>query len=134
MTLYLRPPGRSGESARSASSRKLERGDDFQIEKTRLEFRNEHISNHTLGRSSMNLWQKLNLLHGLTTMEGHAQKCVEGCCELANKKTKQLYTVSTPCLDGHSFKKEELGTGGELSDVCSRIVVKCLFFDRNWWA
>ena len=35
MTLYLRPPGKSGESARSASSRKLERGDDIHIEGTR---------------------------------------------------------------------------------------------------
>ena len=62
MTLYLRPPGRSGEFARSASSRKLERGDDFQIEKTRLEFRNEQISDHTLGRSSMNLLAKVESL------------------------------------------------------------------------
>ena len=41
-------------------------------------------------------------------MEGHAQKCVERCCELANKKVEQLYKVSTPCLDDHEFKKEEL--------------------------
>ena len=31
-------------------------------------------------------------------MEGHAQKCVERCCELANKKTEQLYKVSSPCF------------------------------------
>ena len=30
-------------------------------------------------------------------MEGHAQKCVERYCELANK-TEQLYKVSSPCL------------------------------------
>ena len=28
-------------------------------------------------------------------MEGHAKKCVEWCCELANKKTEQLRKVST---------------------------------------
>ena len=32
-------------------------------------------------------------------MEGHAKKCVERYCELANRTTQQLYKVSTPCLD-----------------------------------
>ena len=36
-------------------------------------------------------------------MEGHAKKCVERNCELANKKTQQLYKVSTPCNDDHHF-------------------------------
>ena len=40
-------------------------------------------------------------------MEGHARKCVERYCELANKKTEQLYKVSSPCLDDHHIKKEE---------------------------
>ena len=34
-------------------------------------------------------------------MEGHAQKCVERHCEVANKRVEQLYTVSTPCMDDH---------------------------------
>ena len=41
-------------------------------------------------------------------MEGHAKKCVERYCELANKKTQELYKVSTPCIDDHHFKEEEL--------------------------
>ena len=41
-------------------------------------------------------------------MEGHARKCVEWYCELANKKTGQLHKVSSPCLDDHQIKKEEL--------------------------
>ena len=41
-------------------------------------------------------------------MEGHARKCVERHCELANNKVEQLYKVSSPCLDDHRFKKEEL--------------------------
>ena len=53
-------------------------------------------------------------------MEGHAQKCVERCCELANKKVEQLYKVSSPCLDDHQFKQEELESVGELSEVCSQ--------------
>ena len=60
-------------------------------------------------------------------MEGHAKKCVEKCCELANKKTERSYKVSTPCLDDHHFKKEELESVGELSNVCSQIVLKCLY-------
>ena len=41
-------------------------------------------------------------------MEGHAKKCVERYCELANRTTQQLYKVSTPCIDDHHFKEEEL--------------------------
>ena len=62
--------------------------------------------------------------------EGHAQKCVDIYCDLANKKTEQLYTVSAPCLDDHNSKKEELGSVGELSRVCSQIVLKCLYLAR----
>ena len=58
-------------------------------------------------------------------MEGHAKKCVERYCELANKTTQQLYKVSTPCIDDHHFKEEEMKSVGELSYVCSQIVLKC---------
>ena len=63
-------------------------------------------------------------------MEGHAKKYVERYCELANKTTQQLYKVSTPCLDDHHFKEEELKSVGELSKVCSQIVLKCFFLAR----
>ena len=58
-------------------------------------------------------------------MAGHAKKCVERYCELANKTTQQLYKVSTPCIDDHHFKEEELKPVGELSNTCSQIVLKC---------
>ena len=61
-------------------------------------------------------------------MEGHAKKCVERYCELANKTTQQLYKVSAPCIDDHHFKEEE--TKSELSQVCSQIVLKCLYLAR----
>ena len=48
-------------------------------------------------------------------MAGHAKKCVERYCELANKTTQQLYKVSTPCIDDHHFKEEE-------TKMCWRIV------------
>ena len=47
-------------------------------------------------------------------MEGHAKKCVERYCELANKTTQQLYKVSAPCIDDHHFKEEEMKSVGEL--------------------
>ena len=58
-------------------------------------------------------------------VEGRAQKCVERYCELANKTTQQPYKVSTPCIDDHHFKQEEMKSVGELSQVCSQIVVEC---------
>ena len=58
-------------------------------------------------------------------MAGHAKKC-----ELANKTTQQLYKVSTPCIDDHHFKEEELKSVGELSNTCSQIVLKCLYLAR----
>ena len=63
-------------------------------------------------------------------MAGHAKKCVERYCELANKTTQQLYKVSTPCIDDHHFKEEEMKSVGELSQVCSQIVLKCLYLAR----
>ena len=63
-------------------------------------------------------------------MEGHAKKCVERHCELANKTTQQLYKVSTPCIDDHHFKEEETKFVGELSTTCSQIVLMCSYLAR----
>ena len=46
------------------------------------------------------------------------------------KTTQQLYKVSTPCIDDHHFKEEELNSVGELSKVCCQIVLKCLYVAR----
>ena len=43
-------------------------------------------------------------------MEGHAQKCVERYCELANKKTEQLHKFSSLCLDDDQVQKKESET------------------------
>ena len=64
-------------------------------------------------------------------MEGHAKKRVERYCELANKTTQQLYKVATPCMDDHQCKEEENESAGELSTVCSQIVLKCLYLARR---
>ena len=44
-----------------------------------------------------------------------------------NNSTKYL---STPCIDDHHFKEEEMKSFGELSHVCSQIVLKCLYLGR----
>ena len=51
-------------------------------------------------------------------------------CELANKTTQQLYKVATPCMDDHQFNEEENESVGELSTVCSQVVLKCLYLAR----
>ena len=61
-------------------------------------------------------------------MEGHARKCVERYCELAHKKSgevKQSFKWMTI-----NSKKEEVESAGELSQVCSHIVLKCLYLTR----
>ena len=63
-------------------------------------------------------------------MEAHAKKCVERYCELANRTTQQLYKVSTPCIDDHHFKEEEMKFVGELPQVCSQKYLKCLYLTR----
>ena len=63
-------------------------------------------------------------------MGGHAKKYVERYCELANETTQQPYKVSTPCLDDRQFKEEEWWSVGELSKVCSELVLKCLYLAR----
>ena len=63
--------------------------------------------------------QNLRISSWSQNMVGHAKKCVERCCELANKTTQQLYKVFTPCIDDHHFKEEENG-------ICWRIVTSML--------
>ena len=37
-----------------------------------------------------------------------------------------------PCIDDHHFKEEEMKSVGELSQVCSQIVLKCLILGTYW--
>ena len=60
------------------------------------------------------------------------KKCVERYGELANITTRQLTQVSTPCIDDHHFKAEEMKSVGELSKICFQIVLKCLFLGTYW--
>ena len=81
------------------------------------------------GTEKLPFSQNLRISSWSYDMVGHAKKCVERYCELANKTTQQLYKVSTPCIDDHHFK-EEMKSVGELSLVCSQMVLKCLYLAR----
>ena len=82
------------------------------------------------GVEKLPFFQNLRISSWSYDMAGHAKKCVKRYCELANKTTQQLYKVSTPCIDDHHFKEAELKSVGELSHVCSQIVLKCLYLAR----
>ena len=63
----------------------------------------------------------------------YGRSCQEVCgtiLRIGEQNTEQLYKVSTPCIDDHQFKKEELKSVGELSEVCSQIVLEYLFLAR----
>ena len=62
-------------------------------------------------------------------MEGHARKCVERYCELANKTTEQPHNVASPLFGGSPIKKEELENKDELSEICSHIVFACIWHE-----
>ena len=74
--------------------------------------------------------QNLRISSWSYDMAGHAKKCVERYCELANRTTQQLCKVSTSRIDDHHFKEEELKSVGDSSKVCSQIVLKCLYLAR----
>ena len=69
--------------------------------------------------------QNLRISSWSYDMAGHAKKCVERYCKLANKTTQQHYKVSTPCIDDHHFKEEETKSVGEVSHARSQIVLIC---------
>ena len=64
------------------------------------------------------------------SMSGHAEKCVERYLDLAKMKIEDLKVVSTPCIDDHVISAEKFATKGILAPVCTRIVLKVLYFAR----
>ena len=74
------------------------------------------LSNSYLGReiclADRNIWS-------------YELESLERNCQLADKKVEQLNKVSTPCLDDHQFRDEELEIVGESSNSF-QIVLKCL--------
>ena len=63
----------------------------------------------------------------------HGWLCREMCGTILwvdGKTTQQLNKISIPCIDDHNFKEEETKSVGELSHVCSQMVLKCLYLAR----
>ena len=82
----------------------------------------ENVKMFHLAQLKMPGWEKL---HAKTVtwdydMETHTKKCVERYRELAHKKNR----AAVPFLDDCHFRKEELDTFGELSEVCFQTVSK----------
>ena len=68
------------------------------------------------------------LLHGLMTWLVMQRNVWN---DIVSWQTRRLNNkVSTPCIDDHHFKEEEMKSVGELSHVCSQIVLKCLYLAR----
>ena len=72
--------------------------------------------------------QNLRISSWSYDMEGHAKKCVERYCELANKTTQQLCKVSTPCIDDTTSKKKKWN----LLENCHKYALK-LFWNACTW-
>ena len=60
------------------------------------------------------------------------RKCVERYGELADKTTQQLYKVSTPCIDDHHFKEEELESVGRIVTGMLSNCFEILILGTNW--
>ena len=63
-------------------------------------------------------------------MEGHAKKCVERCCELANKTTQQLTKLQLHALMIINLKKKNW----DLLDNCQQCALKLFLIDCIWHA
>ena len=69
-------------------------------------------------------------LHGLMTWLVMQRNVWNDIVSWQTRRHQQLYKVSTPCIDDHHFKEEELKSVGELSQVCSQIVLTCLYLAK----
>ena len=98
----------------------------------------KQLQNHVRIENSAGWTEKLPYSENLRIcswsydMAGHAKKCGERYCELANKTTQQLYQVSTPCFDDHHFKEEELKSVGEIVTWMLSNCSEMLIFGTNW--
>ena len=73
---------------------------------------------------------KQTFLHGPMIWQVMQRNSWRDIANWQNKTTQKFYKVAAPCLDDHQFKEEEMGFVGELSKVCSQIVLKCLYLAR----
>ena len=67
---------------------------------------------------------------GPATWKDMVENALSKIANWHTKKVEQLYKVTSLCLDDHQFKQEELESVGESSQVCSQIVLKCMYLAR----
>ena len=72
-----------------------------------------------------NLTQKQ--LHGPPTWKDMLESALNDVANWQTRKWSSYFKVSSPCLDDHQFRQEALEAVGEVSKVCSQIVLKCLY-------
>ena len=87
------------------------------------EFQQEQLKNYHAHK----IWESLR---GPTTWKVMPRNVWKGFVSWRTRTTRQLYKVSTPCIDDHHLKEEESKSVGELSKVCSQILLKCLHLAR----
>ena len=85
-------------------------------------------SNRKITRVGENLTQRR--LRGPTTWKDMLKNALRDVAKWRTNKAEQSCKVSSPCLDDRQFKEEQLESVGELSKVCSQIVLKCLYLAR----
>ena len=69
-------------------------------------------------------------LHGLMTWRVMQRSVWNDIVSWQTRRLNNPTKVSTPYIDDHHFKEEEMKSVGELSHVCSQIVLKCLYLAR----
>lgn len=62
------------------------------------------------------------------SMKGHAENCTKNYCELSNCSARQSPVVSTPGIDDYLIFADKFETKDVPSALCSRIVLRILFF------
>ena len=114
-----------GETCRSIGKHKAKHAcsvDADESMRIRLEGVPQRYHEDHIAAKGMNSLSHVNLVHKFIPMP-QALKIPDAKAAVATRKTEQLYKVSTLCLDDHQFI-------GELSKVCSQIVLKWLYFAR----
>ena len=60
--------------------------------------------------------------YGHVIWKGVRKSALKGVVNWRLKKTQQIYKVSTPCLDDHNLKEEELESVGDMSQNGQELV------------
>ena len=86
----------------------------------------EKCLNHEFLLEQLKNYQTQRRLRGPTTWKDRLKHPLKDTANWRTKKTEQLYKVRSLCLDDHQFKKVELESVAELSDVRTQVVLTCL--------